>query len=156
MLEDPVIQKIEELVAPVATSQGVELVAVEYRREPVGWVLRFYIDRSGEARGITVGDCSRFSEEVSTLLDVEEVIPHRYHLEVSSPGPERPLKNRMDFDRYKGSIVRIKTQESIEGARHFKGRLISVGDFGIKIQVEGKEETTIPWEILLKAYRLES
>ncbi|MBI4208386.1 MAG: ribosome maturation factor RimP [Deltaproteobacteria bacterium] len=161
MLQDPVIQqieqqieqKIEELVTPVAVSQGLELVAIEYRREPVGWVLRFYIDALG---GVTVGDCSRFSEEVSTLLDVEEVLPHRYHLEVSSPGLERPLKKRGDFDRHKGSLVRVKTRESIGGARNFKGELLLVEDFGIKIQVEGRGDTRIPWKSIVKAHRLES
>lgn len=153
MIGNPKESQIEELLSPVAKEQGVELVAVEYRREPLGWVVRIYIDSPG---GVTLEDCERVSEEAGTLLDVEGTIPHRYRLEVSSPGPERPLKKRVDFDRSKGSAVRIKTREPIDHSRNFSGRLLEVADESLTVEVEGKGAVEIPWDLIMKANRTAS
>lgn len=99
-------EQIEALVQPILDDLGLELVDLEYRREGHGWVLRFYLDKEG---GITLDDCAAASREISAILDVEDLIETAYNLEVSSPGIERPLKKKRDFERFAGHLVRIKT-----------------------------------------------
>jgi len=106
-----VIEKVEQLVLPVAEDLGLELVDVEYQREERGWVLRVYLDKEG---GINLDDCAAASREISTLLDVEDVVDTVYNLEVSSPGIERVLKKVTDFERFNGRAARIKTRSSCD------------------------------------------
>ncbi|HJS74773.1 MAG TPA: ribosome maturation factor RimP, partial [Vicinamibacteria bacterium] len=94
---------------------------VEYRREPAGWTLRLFIDKPG---GVTLDDCQRVSHEVGTVLEVEDPIPHRFRLEVSSPGLDRPLKSDSDFLEAVGKKVRVIAREPISGQRNFTGRLV--------------------------------
>lgn len=105
------IGKVEVLVLPLFEELNLELVDVEYRREPQGWVLRFFLDKEG---GITLDDCAAASRQISSLLDVEDVIPTAYNLEVSSPGLERPLKKRADFERFIDHLAKIKTIDAID------------------------------------------
>ena len=116
-------QKVRALAEPVAGRAGCELVDVEYRREPGGWTLRLFIDREG---GVTLEDCRRVSEEVGTVLDVEDPIPNPFSLEVSSPGLDRPLRREKDFLAAEGKLVRVTTREPIGGRRNFRGRLARV------------------------------
>ncbi len=78
-----------ELAEPVIAGLGMELVDVEFLHERDSWILRLFIDKPG---GVGLEDCEAVSHSVETLLDVEEVVQHPYHLEVSSPGLDRPLK----------------------------------------------------------------
>jgi ribosome maturation factor RimP len=103
--------KVEILVLPLLEEMNLELVDIEYRREPHGWVLRFFLDKEG---GITLDDCAAASRQISSLLDVEDIIPTAYSLEVSSPGLERPLKKRADFERFIDHQVKIKTLDAID------------------------------------------
>jgi len=105
------IGKIEVLLLPLFEELGLELVNIEYRREPHGWVLRFFLDKEG---GITLDDCATASRQISSLLDVEDIIPTAYNLEVSSPGLERPLKKRADFERFTDHLVKIKTLDAVD------------------------------------------
>ncbi len=116
-------RRIRELSEPLCESQGLELVHVEYQREPRGFVMRFYIDRSG---GVTLADCAAFSRQVGDLLDVALDIAGKYTLEVSSPGSERPLGRLGDFKRFEGSMARIRTLEALDGQKNFTGRLAGV------------------------------
>lgn len=95
---------VTDLIKPVLDDLGYELVEVQFRREAHGQVLRVVIFRP---EGIGVDDCARVSREVSHLLDVEELIEQAFHLEVSSPGLDRPLKTSRDFLRYSGSRVHV-------------------------------------------------
>ncbi len=97
-----VTEQVEQLVQPLLDDLGFELVDLEYQREQNGWVLRFFLDKEG---GITLDNCAEASREISTLLDVEDLVPTAYNLEVSSPGLERPLKKLSDFKRFAGSLV---------------------------------------------------
>ncbi len=123
------IGKIEVLVLPLFEEMGLELVDIEYRREPQGWVLRFFLDKEG---GITLDDCAAASRQISSLLDVEDVIPTTYNLEVSSPGLDRPLKKRADFERFTDHLVKIKTIDPMTVAgsdkrrKTISGRLIAL------------------------------
>ena len=118
------IEKIEELVQPILDDLNCELVDIEYQREQRGWVLRFFLDKEG---GINLDDCALASREISSLLDVEDIISTAYNLEVSSPGIERPLKKIADFERFSGELAKIKTIDSIDPDQSGRNRKTFVG-----------------------------
>lgn len=118
------IDKIEELVQPILEDLKCELVDIEYQREQRGWVLRFFLDKDG---GINLDDCAEASREISSLLDVEDIIGTAYNLEVSSPGIERPLKKIADFERFSGKLAKIKTIDSIDPDNSGRKRKTFVG-----------------------------
>lgn len=131
-----VVRSVEELVSPLLVDMGIELVEVEFRREGHGWVLRLYIDREG---GVTLDDCAAVSREVSRYLEVEEPIEHAYHLEVSSPGLERPLRKKEDFIRFAGRKVRIKLQQKVEEQRVYVGTLQGMEGEDILLLVDERQ-----------------
>lgn len=108
---DRIAAQVSELIEPVVADLGYELVEVQFRREQHGQVLRIIIFHDG---GIRVDDCSLVSREVSRILDVEDRIDQAYHLEVSSPGLDRPLETARDFARYRGKQVRVIIEETSE------------------------------------------
>jgi len=118
------IEKIEELVQPIMDDLNCELVDVEYQREQRGWVLRFFLDKKG---GINLDECAEASREISSLLDVEEIIGTAYNLEVSSPGIERPLKKLVDFERFTGELAKIKTLDAVDPDESGRKRKTFVG-----------------------------
>ena len=120
-LDQKVNDSVREILDPLLFQEGLELVDIEYRREGRGWVLRIYIDKDG---GVSVEDCARISRELGTLLDLNDIIPGTYNLEISSPGLTRALKKVRDFERFKGKLLKIKTMKDIQGRRVFIGRLI--------------------------------
>ncbi|MDY0291441.1 MAG: ribosome maturation factor RimP [Desulfuromonadaceae bacterium] len=111
MSTDGVEKQIVELAAPIIDDFGLELVDIEYRQQGRQWLLCLYIDKEG---GVTLDDCADFSRELSTLLDVEDVVPSAYRLEVSSPGLDRPLKKKDDFLRFAGEIVKVKMRGLVD------------------------------------------
>ena len=133
-----VLLKLSLLIEPVATSQNLELVDIEWRRESVGWVLRLYIDKEG---GIGVDACAQLSREISLLLDVEDMIEQAYTLEVSSPGINRPIKKAKDFERFVGKKVKIKTLNPIENRKNFKGILKKFEKGLITVSIDNSEVT---------------
>jgi len=130
-----IIDRVRAIVLPIVLSEGMELVDIEYRRESGGWVLRVILDKQG---GVTLDDCTRVSQEVGRNLDVEDMIPTSYALEVSSPGLSRPLKTEKDFTKYLHQLVKVKTVDPIENRRQFKGKLLAVSENGVEIQVDGR------------------
>lgn len=132
--EEGVAEKVTSLVMPVIEGAGMELVDLEYRKEGSGWVLRLFIDKES---GVTLDDCTDISKEVDAVLDVEDIIHHEYHLEVSSPGLNRPLKKEEDFKRFTGKLAKIKTFEVIGGSRNFKGRIVSCENGIVSVNVDG-------------------
>ena len=139
-----IVNRVKELLLPILEEGGFELVDVEFVREPVGWVLRIYADRP--EGGITISDCQWISERIGTLLDVEDLIPHAYNLEVSSPGLDRPLKTRRDFERHVGIVVKIKTHEPMDNQRNFKGEIVSTSERGVTIHdVSRNANVEIPY-----------
>ena len=135
------------LVEPVLRAEGRELIEVEYRRESHGWVLRLFIDAEG---GVSVEDCARASRVVSDLLDVHDPIHTPYHLEVSSPGLDRPLRKAAHFARHVGSVVDIRTVEPLGARRNFRGRLTAAGPEGVTLDIEGAT-FEIPYEAVERA-----
>ena len=102
-------QQTEELLEPIVTGHGFELVDVEYVKEAGTWYLRAYIDKLG---GITVDDCEVVSRQFSDILDEKDYIEDAYIFEVSSPGLGRPLKKEKDFKRSMGEEVEIRTYDN--------------------------------------------
>jgi len=130
-MKDFLIQ-VCNIVEPVCESEGMELVHVEYQKEPAGRILRLYIDKPG---GVALEDCAAISRQVSDLLDIYMKGKDSYHLEVSSPGMNRPLGRVKDFNRFKGYSVRIKSLQPINGQKNFKGTLMGIEDSWVKIMV---------------------
>ena len=117
-------EQIEQLIQPILKDLGCELVDLEYQQEQRGWVLRVFLDKDG---GINLDDCAKASREISSLLDVENLISTAYNLEVSSPGIERPLKKASDFERFVGQLAKIKTLDAIDPDETGKNRKTFVG-----------------------------
>lgn len=129
-------QKIEEMVQPLAVSLGLELVDLELMRPRRGRsILRLFVDRPGG--GITIAEITRISRVVGDLLDVHDLIPESYHLEVSSPGLTRKLKSPRDYQRYIGRLVRITTRQARDGKQVFRGILQGVEDDEVRLQEGG-------------------
>ena len=115
-----VTETIEELVTPIINENRLELVDIEYKKEGPNWFLRIFIDKEG---GVTVDDCTRISRYIEDLIEVEEVVPSSYVLEVSSPGLDRPLKKEKDFLRFKGKRAHVTTYTPIHQQKSFKGTI---------------------------------
>ncbi|MBI4537126.1 MAG: ribosome maturation factor RimP [candidate division NC10 bacterium] len=146
-----ILGRVRPLAETVAAGQGHELVGVEFRREAHGWILRIFIDHPG---GVTLDHCQRMSEELGDHLDVEDLIAHPYHLEVSSPGLDRPLTREADFVRFAGRDARIMTREAMAGQRNFRGRLAGQDGRAIILERSDGQRVAIPYDLILKA-RLE-
>lgn len=106
---------------------------MEFLRESHGWVLRLFIDRED---GVTVDDCAQISRTLSDLLDVADPIDCPYHLEVSSPGLNRPLRKREHFAKFVGNVVEVRTMAPIMGRRNFKGTLEEVAPDSIHVNCD--------------------
>ena len=142
-----VIETIWRLVEPVCEAEGMELVLVELQRERNGRVLRLYIDKED---GVSVDDCARISRQVDAILDVYCDASNAYTLEVSSAGINRPLGRRRDFDRFKGSIVRLRLRAPVDGRRNFKGRLLGLAGESVRIEIDNRE-FAVPYTGITKA-----
>jgi ribosome maturation factor RimP len=128
-----VIERVRAIADRVAGSHGLVIFNVQYRREGPGMVLRVLIDRPWDGsngrpgtpveEGVTVEDCARVSRDLSAVLDVEDVIPVAYTLEVSSPGLDRPLRHADDYSRFTGRRAKLVMREAVDGQMFFKGRL---------------------------------
>ncbi|GAB4234241.1 MAG: ribosome maturation factor RimP [Acidobacteriota bacterium] len=142
-----IAERVRELIEDMVESRGYELVHVEYGGGERAPILRIYIDRPG---GVTVDDCAEISRRVSVLLDVEDLIPGHYVLEVSSPGVERPLFAEKDFLRFRGHEVRVSTVEKVEDRKNFKGVIEGVADGRVHIRCDDRTYT-IPLRLIKKA-----
>lgn len=143
-----VIERVKSIAIPLFTELELELVDAEFRREAGGWILRLYIDKRG---GVTLGDCQRVSEELSDLLDVENLIDHPYTLEVSSPGLNRPLRRESDFLRFAGQRARVTTSQAVAGQRRFLGVLKGYEDGRVVLEREDGTVVSIPYTLISKA-----
>ena len=130
-------QQTEELLEPIVTGHGFELVDVEYVKEAGTWYLRAYIDKPG---GITVDDCEVVSRQFSDILDEKDYIEDAYIFEVSSPGLGRPLKKEKDFKRSIGEEVEIRTYRAIDRQKEFTGILKAYDNDTVTIAYEDDTE----------------
>jgi len=166
------LEKIRGAAERVARSEGLEIVDVEWKVGKQRF-LRVYIDRipkptavisdaSGEMATegvhdpypkISHSDCERVSQQLSVILDVEDLIPGPagYTLEVSSPGMDRALKKPADFERFSGRLAKISTSEPVGEAKFFEGRLAGFADGKVRMELKGREARTV--EVPLEAIR---
>jgi ribosome maturation factor RimP len=129
-------KQVEEISESLVVSEGMELVDLEYRREGPRWMLRLFIDKEG---GVTVDDCARISRELGDLLDVKDLIPQAYVLEVSSPGLNRRIRKKKDFSRFAGQKVQLLLVSPKDGRRKIVGDLVGVeGEEVVVIGSEGR------------------
>ncbi|MFZ5571944.1 MAG: ribosome maturation factor RimP [Thermodesulfobacteriota bacterium] len=135
-----VVDRATEIAAPLCASQGIELVHVEYRHESQGQMLRVYIDKPG---GVKLDDCVRVSRELGDSLDVHLETGIPYHLEVSSPGTDRPLVKESDYERFKGEVAMIRTTKPLEGRKNFKGVLLGITEGEVQVDL-GNQIVSIP------------
>jgi ribosome maturation factor RimP len=123
------VDRVRRIAERAAATSGIDVVDVEFRGSGKGRMLRIVIDKAAagagqQATGVSHEDCANLSREVSTILDVEDAVPGgSYVLEVSSPGLDRKLVRAADFERFRGSRVKLTTREPINGNRYFEGRL---------------------------------
>jgi ribosome maturation factor RimP len=112
--------RVEEEIEKIVSSEGLELVHVEYRKVGRTWLLRVDIDKEG---GVTLADCELVSHQVSAFLDVEDVVPSEYELQVSSPGLDRKFYKESDYQKFLGRQVRVQTTKPVRGLHVIVGRL---------------------------------
>lgn len=153
MAKGDVVEQVNAVAQPILDSMGIEMVDLEFRKEGHGMILRLFIDKPG---GIMLDDCSAVSRELSEILDVEEIVPCHYTLEVSSPGLNRPLTKPADYDRYAGKLVKVRTYEMIAddaGNRRktFLGQLVELKDGIIHIRLKEGQTAAIPFDKVAKA-----
>jgi len=130
------IDRVREVAQRVAASMGLELVEVEFRGSGKARMLRITIDKP---EGVTHEDCANVSRDVSTILDVEDVVPGgSYLLEVSSPGLDRKLSRPADFERFTGSLAKFTMREPVNGNRHLEGRIVGFADGRVTLEVGGR------------------
>jgi ribosome maturation factor RimP len=132
--------RITELAEQVAASMGMEVVLLEIKGEGSHSVVRAFIDQPG---GISLDDCALFSRRLSVSLDVEDWIPFKYVLEVSSPGVNRPLVKDADFRRFSGKNAKVRTRLPIEGQSNFKGKIVGVTEGRLELEVAPDKKVEI-------------
>src|SRR5438128_10917251 len=130
MAAETVVGRVREIAARVAADRGLEIFDVQFRREAPGMVLRIQIDRPGPAAtaedSVSVEDCAKVSRDLSAILDVEDVVPSAYTLEVSSPGLDRPLRHADDYRRFTGRRAKLVMRQAVDGQTLFRGTLNGV------------------------------
>jgi ribosome maturation factor RimP len=144
----------EELIQGVVEAEGLELVHLEFQGKGAGSILRILIDKPG---GVGISDCQKVSRQAGVLLDVEDLIPFHYTLEVSSPGLDRPLFKAGDYVRFTGREVRIVTEEKVDERRKFTGVLLGIDGDAVRLECDG-EDHLLPLSLIKKAnlvYRFE-
>jgi ribosome maturation factor RimP len=150
-LKQTVEQKARALAEPLVVAEGLELVDLEYVRDPGGWILRVFIDKPGGRVGLE--ECSQVSHALNPALDVEDFIPTEYSLEVSSPGLNRPLRKPAHYRRVVGQTVKVKTFGPVgqPARKNFTGVLQDVSEEAITVAVEGAGPYRILFRDIAKA-----
>src|SRR6478672_175711 len=145
MAAETVVEKVREIAGRVAADRGLEIFDIQFRREAPGMVLRIQIDRPGPAasadESVSVDDCAHVSRDLSAILDVDDVVPTAYTLEVSSPGLDRPLKRPDDYRRFAGRRVKLVMRAAVDGQKYFKGVLAGVEqhDAGLIVNIDAED-----------------
>src|SRR5499426_2849794 len=137
--------RIRQLVEDVVEGQGYEFVDMEFKGGGKNSILRIFIDKP---TGISHRDCELVSEQVGTVLDVEDLIPFAYTLEVSSPGLDRKLAKESDYVRFEGKLARIQTRIPLNRQKVFKGRLRGFQNGKIQLELAQGESLEIPLDVV--------
>jgi ribosome maturation factor RimP len=143
--------RVKQLIQEAVESQGYELVDAELKGGGNNSVLRIFVDKTA---GISHHDCELVSEQVGTVLDVEDLIPFAYTLEVSSPGLDRKLVKESDYTRFDGKLARIQTRIPLNQQKVFRGRLQGLHDGKVRLESPNGDLMEIPLDVIREA-RLE-
>jgi ribosome maturation factor RimP len=150
-----VIEQVRAIAGRVAASYALEIFDVQFRREASGMVLRVQIDRPGSAatadESVSVEDCAHVSRDLSAILDVDDVVPTAYVLEVSSPGLDRPLTRARDYERFTGRRAKLVVKQPIDGQGYFKGRLCGVENGNVLIEGDDRCTHRVPLDSITRA-----
>ena len=141
------IARTKDLLEPLCEAEGMELVHIECQREAGGRILRLYVDKPG---GVTLDDCIHISRQSSDMIDVYLEDTGPFNLEVSSPGQNRPLGKKRDFDRFKGNRVNIRTTSSVGGKKKINGVLLGLSEDVVKVSMDD-QIVDIPYNEIVKA-----
>jgi ribosome maturation factor RimP len=141
-------ERVSQLAEQAAIDHGVELVHAEVAGPDNRPVVRVFIDKPG---GVTHRDCSEVSEQLGTVLDVEDFIHAAYTLEVSSPGLERGLYRRADYERFAGSAAKIKSRTPVNGQRNFRGRIIGLDNDQVVFDDQTSGRVRLSFDEIVKA-----
>ena len=147
-------EHVEKQIDKIVSSEGLELVHIDYHRQGRGFLLRVDIDKEG---GVTLEDCEGISRQVSAFLDVEDVVPGEYELQVSSPGLDRKFYRQSDYEKFVGRLVRVKTSKPVRGLHVIVGRLKEYDGQNIVVSdpaVKKDPDYRIPLDVVKEA-RLE-
>ncbi len=144
---EDVVSRVSEIAGPLCDSDGLELVFIEYQREPQGMTLRIYIDKPG---GVFLQDCTQVTRQLRDLLDIHLNVTENYCLEVSSPGFNRPLGKLSDFERFKGRQAKIKIRQPIDGQKKFTGILADVVQEKVVLKLS-ERIVEIPYQDIIRA-----
>jgi len=150
-----IVAQVRAIASRVAGMSGLEIFDVQFRREAGGMMLRVQIDRPGPGAtaedSVGVADCAHVSRELSAILDVEDIVPTAYILEVSSPGLDRPLRHADDYRRFSGRRAKLVMREAIDGQRYFKGRLGGVEDNAVLMDADDGRRHRVPIGVITRA-----
>jgi ribosome maturation factor RimP len=148
MASSSVEDRVRAIAERVAIDHGLELVHAEVAGPDNKPIVRIFIDKPN---GVTHQDCSEVSLHVGTVLDVEDFIHASYTLEVSSPGIERGLYKLGDYERFAGSLAKMRTRKPVNGQRNFRGRLLGIDGEDVLFEDRTSGRVTVPFEVIAKA-----
>ena len=151
--------RLDAVVGPVVRAHGGEVVDIEWKQEPGGWILRIFVEKLGsaeinattESAAVGLELCAGVARDLSPALDVADIIPHRYTLEVSSPGVERPLRDPRDYVRFVGQKAKVKVRESVDGQKVVVGVIEPSSEVGTVSVREGSRLRVIRLDDVLSA-----
>jgi len=143
-----ILDAVEDFSRSFLPGMGLEFFDAQFRKEGHGWVLRLFIDHPD---GVSLDHCEKVSRELSAFLDVEDLIGHPYHLEISSPGLDRPLRDAAEFRRFLGRRAKIKLHEAVDGQKVFIGEIASADDDAVTLTLENGAPARCPYENVSKA-----
>jgi ribosome maturation factor RimP len=141
---------VATLIEPTLQSMGYALVRVAIVGAAGRPTLQVMAERNDGA-AMAVEDCADISEAVSAVLDVEDPIAGAYTLEVSSPGIDRPLVKKADYERFAGFEARVETSEPVAGRKRFRGRVLGTGDDTVRLKLDTGEDVDVPLARIIKA-----
>ena len=147
-MSQPILDVVEDFSRSLLPGMGLEFFDAQFRKEGHGWVLRLFIDHP---EGVSLDHCEEVSRELSAFLDAEDLIGHPYHLEVSSPGLNRPLRNPAEFRRFLGRQAKIKLHEAMDGQKVFIGEITLADEEAVTLNLENGVLARCPYESIGKA-----
>ena len=139
-------EKLDQVIEPIARAHGAEVADLELKPERGGWILRVLVEKLGasadrlstQLAAIDLDACSNIAHDLGTALDVADIIPHSYNLEVGSPGIERPLRRENDYVRFAGTKAKLKLVSPVRGQKVIVGVLGPVDGGKVAIQDGGR------------------